>query len=84
MTFPSTVWRTGRSSQLQQTEKAALVGPPSVENTGVEPVTFPSTVRRPGRSSQLHMNEEDRPLGAAFRGEYRSRTGDLLHAMQAL
>ena len=50
VTFPSTVRRTGRTSQLQQTEKAVLSGPPSVENTGVEPVTSCMPCKR---SSQL-------------------------------
>jgi hypothetical protein len=47
-----------------------------VENTGVEPVT----------SSPKAFGAYKRPNPAQkfLSGEYRSRTGDLLHAMQAL
>ena len=59
-----------------ETEKAAIVGPHSGDNTGPE---------ASGRTGDLPcMNEEGHPFEVAFRGEYRSRTGDLLHAMQAL
>ena len=37
-----------------------------------------------GGGTQRRERKKAALLGTAFRGEYRSRTGDLLHAMQAL
>ena len=64
-------------------KKAIRLDRLSVENTGVEPVTFP---RAGGTLDPFPERKSKRaiPKNRPFSGEYRSRTGDLLHAMQAL
>ena len=73
-------------------KKAIRLDRLSVENTGPaihgsgsrdEPVTFP---RAGGTLDPFPERKSKRaiPKNRPFSGEYRSRTGDLLHAMQAL